>query len=192
MPGNLADRCQRAFSKRSWNAGVAYHRWHRVKIDEPSDDHGISARVAGNQNGYIVTLDWSSTKDDRMLAATCSCPHFADGYMCKHLAAAILQADSQQIGQRVPGEGELELVDGEEYIEDGEEIDDISVWADDEELEYGGSSRRWQPVSLRKRASAKGKRQRNRSGQATSNRWPSTWGWRRNRSPGRSMCRSSV
>ncbi|HVX60973.1 MAG TPA: SNF2-related protein [Pirellulales bacterium] len=131
MPGVLADRCRRSLSKRCWNAGAEYCRLRRVEIKETSKN-GLTALVCGTQpEPYVVTLDWSSALDDELLAVCCTCPRFEDGYLCKHVAAVILQADKDGYGRHAPGRETLEVIEDVVF----ENVDAALDYADD-----------WEPV----------------------------------------------
>ncbi len=137
MSGALADRCRRSLSKRTWNAGAEYCRLRRVEIEETSNN-GLTALVRGTQpEPYVVTLDWSSALDDELLAVCCTCPRFEDGYICKHVAAVILQADKAGYGRHAPGRETLEIIEDVEFESGGDEFDgdDLQDDADD-----------WEPV----------------------------------------------
>ncbi len=149
MPGNLADRCRNSISDRSWAAGADYFRRRRVGIGAQADERLI-AFVRGSQSEpYVAVLDWELARDDRILTASCTCPHYKQGVFCKHIAATILQADKAGIGPRVPGNGRLNLVAGAEFDEDESEQDGVDrddfenddfdqddEWSDDDEYEF--------------------------------------------------------
>lgn len=106
---SLADRCQRAFSQRVWQAARFYCAIGRVTITAV-DEAGLDAEVKGSSPvPYELLLDWSESAHDRALRASCTCPRFGDGHFCKHIAAALLAADRQRVAHLPPGSGHLSL-----------------------------------------------------------------------------------
>jgi superfamily II DNA or RNA helicase len=107
---NLARRSVPQFDRRDWRRGEEYFRAGAVSIMRGGPD-GLEALVQGSQaSPYDVRLDWSNADDDQ-LRVSCSCPRFADRGTCKHIAATILAADAETLGEVVAGTDRL-LVDG--------------------------------------------------------------------------------
>lgn len=137
----LAQRCLSGFDNRTRTRGAAYARSGRVRILN-SGDECLDVTVQGSEyKPYAVTLDWSDAAGGRM-TASCTCPRFANGYLCKHIWATIVFADAAKLDIRVPGYSQLQVqadegvfddeYEEEEY-EDGEDEynynDDVNVWA---------------------------------------------------------------
>ena len=129
MPAHLADRCRRSISQKRWRDGGDYVAKGRVTIDD-SDAAGLMASVKGSDfRPYRVGLDWSLADEDGLLFAGCTCPHFDEGHLCKHIAAVILAADLDSFSSRVPGRGDLDVIDDREEWEGDVDSDDDG-WAD--------------------------------------------------------------
>ena len=101
---------------RDWKTGISatilkrgadYHKRGYVRSLENRDD-GWHAQVAGSST-YTVFVPLSL--DNRR--ATCTCPHFARGYICKHIVATFTAIDAQT----KPGDGDASA-NGNESVED--------------------------------------------------------------------------
>jgi len=80
----------------SWNIlsrGYEYYRQGRVTITS-LDDESATCKVRGAGATYTVTLQAAGEKH---LIYSCTCPHAAKGYVCKHVVAAALKV-SEQVG----------------------------------------------------------------------------------------------
>jgi superfamily II DNA or RNA helicase len=74
--------------------GDVYFRQNRVLLVDAIDGRTVEAQVRGSGGrDYDVTIDARDAKQG-VLSAECTCPHFADGFVCKHLWATILEIDS--------------------------------------------------------------------------------------------------
>ncbi len=107
----LSARCAYAFSTGSTDGGRTYFDEGRVSL-RSVDDCGATAEVAGMQRQpYRVSLEWAQAVSHRDLGVACTCRHFADGFYCKHIFAAVLAVD-ENVAQResVVGDRILKLV----------------------------------------------------------------------------------
>ncbi|MHB0955222.1 MAG: DEAD/DEAH box helicase [Pirellulaceae bacterium] len=103
---NLATRCRTEFDRITRARGTEYADEGAVRIFD-LDEEGLSAEVQGSAfEPYEVDLDWSDATRGA-LSASCSCPRFADGHLCKHIWAAILSVDAEGQDCRVPGRHSL-------------------------------------------------------------------------------------
>jgi len=119
--GVLARRCFKSLSSKEWNAGVRYCNLGCVTLSHVDSDE-LTVFVRGTAaKPYEVVLDWSLASADLVVVASCSCPRYDEGHLCKHIAAAVLFADEKQFGARVPGRGSLDLVSDDDFWEDDEE-----------------------------------------------------------------------
>lgn len=107
---DFRQRCIGEFDRRDWQRGEEYFRSGAVHIAEHYPT-GLDAEVQGSAaSPYDVRLDWSEIgRDSNTLLVHCSCPRFDDMGLCKHLAAVILAADAEGIGDAVPGNRPLFL-----------------------------------------------------------------------------------
>ena len=90
----LTDQLSQDFDTTIRQRGRAYQLQGRVELlsTNPTD---VTASVRGSRGKrYHVQLEWPDGTDGT-ISAGCSCPHFADGYLCKHLWAVILEVDKQ-------------------------------------------------------------------------------------------------
>ncbi|MEM6792516.1 MAG: DEAD/DEAH box helicase [Acidobacteriota bacterium] len=85
-----------------------YFNQRRVKI-VASDDYGLNATVRGAGRTYEVQIDWFDSEHSGILTASCHCPTYHAGRLCKHIWATLLTADQQGIGKRVAGTGPLQV-----------------------------------------------------------------------------------
>ncbi len=88
VPGRLARKLARDFTARIRERGASYFGQGRVKVLRGTDSQ-LEARVKGSQD-YTVRFDWKADT----LSASCACPYFEGGALCKHLWATILAADA--------------------------------------------------------------------------------------------------
>lgn len=143
MTNSLADRCYDSFSAKRWSAGNQYSSAGLVRIKE-SAPLGLIAAVQGTApSPYRVSLDWSLARADGVLIATCTCPNYQEGALCKHIAATIFEVDRRNLASRVPGRGMLEVIDDQdEWESDAEAFDDDdryddNVYEADDDLDDG-------------------------------------------------------
>jgi superfamily II DNA or RNA helicase len=104
----LRDRTTANFAPVTQARGDAYAAEGRVRLGAPRDAI-IDARVAGGRPvAYHVHLDGSSAARG-LLLASCSCPDFEGGNLCKHLWATIRALDTARLGHLIPGDGPLQV-----------------------------------------------------------------------------------
>jgi superfamily II DNA or RNA helicase len=75
-----------------------------------------------------VEIDWSNAADAEV-AATCTCPHYEDGYLCKHIWATLLKIDRDGLAHAIPRCDRVV----HEYDEESEEDD--GDWDDEDSYE---------------------------------------------------------
>ncbi len=73
--------------------GRNYYQEGRVTLVS-LDDESATCRVRGTGQTYTVTL---RAQSEKKLATSCTCPHAAKGYICKHVIAAALKV-SEYVG----------------------------------------------------------------------------------------------
>ena len=128
-PRSLAARCSKAFSRRDWKHGQEYFEQNRVKIVQ-TKNWMLHAKVRGSEaRPYDVWLDWTDA-EVLELEVECTCPRFEDVEICKHVAATILAADHEGIGETIPDLGLLGLTSGANFANDADldesgDIDDF-------------------------------------------------------------------
>lgn len=120
----LSTRCQHDFSFNSRQRGEEYFRADQVRLTKTAAD-GVSATVAGSRRTpYAVEIDWSEA-DTGVILATCACPHYADGFLCKHVWATLLQIESEGLDQHLAGASPLEVLRaGDGDLEDPTDYED--------------------------------------------------------------------
>jgi superfamily II DNA or RNA helicase len=126
---SLVERCRSEVSSATRSKGESYFLQGHVTI-ESSTLHSVDAAVAGSRGAsYGVTLVWSHP--DEGLEAVCDCPHYADGYFCKHIWATLLAADAEGLTAGVANQNRLALLhclnDDEEQDNDFDEAADSSI-----------------------------------------------------------------
>ncbi|MEM7394473.1 MAG: SWIM zinc finger family protein, partial [Verrucomicrobiota bacterium] len=77
------------FNRKTRERGEDYFRSGRVKV-EWSDEYFFEATVHGSRP-YDVTLELG----DNGMVARCDCPHFNEGFFCKHIWAVLMAADKE-------------------------------------------------------------------------------------------------
>ncbi|MEO8369585.1 MAG: SWIM zinc finger family protein, partial [Candidatus Solibacter sp.] len=87
----LASKLAFQFERRLQFKGDDLYRAHAVRITEANQSH-LYGEVQGT-NRYTVRL----THEDKRLMVFCSCPYFETNSRCKHLWAAILEADRRGV-----------------------------------------------------------------------------------------------
>ncbi|MEL7058490.1 MAG: SNF2-related protein [Acidobacteriota bacterium] len=111
---SLEQRCLDEVAPADRDRGRQYFAERRVKIDA-SDDHGLNATVRGAGRTYEVQIDWFDSEHSGVLTASCQCPGYRAGRLCKHIWATLLTADQRGIAKRIPGQGPLQV-----FLESGE------------------------------------------------------------------------
>jgi superfamily II DNA or RNA helicase len=85
----LSSSLAKHFSHNSKARGEEYYRQNRVRVNRGGENE-VAATVRGAER-YGVELNYL----DGVLSLFCDCPHFQDGFACKHLWAAILAAENE-------------------------------------------------------------------------------------------------
>ncbi|MEM9558285.1 MAG: DEAD/DEAH box helicase [Acidobacteriota bacterium] len=105
---SLEKRCVHEVASSDRDRGRQYFSQRRVKIDA-SDDYGLNATVRGAGRTYEVQIDWFDSETSGILTASCQCPRYRAGRLCKHIWATLLTADQRGVGKRIAGDGELQV-----------------------------------------------------------------------------------
>jgi superfamily II DNA or RNA helicase len=126
----LENRCGHEFDETTKTRGRGYARGGRVSLVNV-DGTRATARVSGSYNSpYHVELDWSDVEGG-VISGRCSCPRFADGFLCKHLWATLMELDKKGHSRLVPGSRRIEIVDFEDDEDFANDTDD-DFWDDNE------------------------------------------------------------
>lgn len=122
-PIKLAERCSSQFESQDWRRGAEYYSSGSVVIQKRGRSR-IEAEVDGNRGTpYQVILDWAHAGNGAV-DVSCDCPRYDDGFLCKHIAAAIREVDAIGLGATIPGPRRLRM----ESVDDG----DLSIEQDDD------------------------------------------------------------
>ncbi len=107
---SLIDGLRSDFTKQTRDRGDSYFRSKRVSLKREVAAGAILA-VRGDTDDYTVCMDWEDAAAGTLLAA-CTCPHFDDGFLCKHIWASL-----RFLGQRNSGliRENLELIPTDPY-----------------------------------------------------------------------------
>ncbi len=106
----LSERCRDEFNTGDKTRGRSYFLEEMVSLGTAKAT-SISATAEGSYHNYYgVFIDWSDAKDG-YLSVSCDCPRFEEGYHCKHLWATLLEMDQTRDANRVPGFGQLDLLE---------------------------------------------------------------------------------
>jgi superfamily II DNA or RNA helicase len=112
---STAARCRDCFDEKTIARGKQYFRDGAVTLLR-TDGDSITAQVKGSQpHKYRVEVDWSRALAGD-ISAFCDCRRYADGYLCKHVWATLLQVDAEGIVEEIPGRRDL-LVEDSDYGE---------------------------------------------------------------------------
>lgn len=118
----LTQSCSRSFDSATRSRGAAYYYGRCVEITARRR-FGVSALVSGSgPNPYEVDVDWTRAEEGAV-DAYCSCPRYADGYLCKHVWATILAADAQGLAPRLSRQTSLVVIHEGESDEEEREWD---------------------------------------------------------------------
>ncbi|MEZ6110753.1 MAG: SNF2-related protein [Pirellulaceae bacterium] len=125
----LAKRCRHDFEQITTSRGRDYFQSHRVSyVNEKRS--GVSADVDGNNGeAYIVEVNWRNATNGT-ISSTCTCPHFQDGFLCKHIWAVFLELDKRGMSTKIPGGDQLSVLPSEEsghasvIVDEEDEFDD--------------------------------------------------------------------
>ena len=116
---STASRCRDCFDEKTIARGEQYFRDGAVTLLR-TDGDSITAQVEGSQpRKYRVEIDWTRALDGD-IAAFCDCSGYADGCLCKHVWATLLQVDAEGIAEAIPGRRDL-VVEDSDYREVGDE-----------------------------------------------------------------------
>jgi len=113
---NLQRRLRRYFPLNSLLRGETYFYRDAVMAIRVGTT-GATAEVLGSTS-YTVSLDWSAVSKERM-RAHCTCPHFTEGSLCKHLWAFVLKLDAIGAPPRQIAQAKYELTLGKQLELDG-------------------------------------------------------------------------
>ena len=86
----LSSSLAKHFSHNSRARGEEYYRQNRVRVNRGGESE-VAATVSGSER-YGVELNYR----EGALSLFCNCPHFQDGFACKHLWATILAAENER------------------------------------------------------------------------------------------------
>jgi superfamily II DNA or RNA helicase len=106
---SLERRCVRQFPRIALARGRQYFNDGRV-ADPVWSDKNCAVEIKGTGGAYHIGFDFSNATEARKLPATCDCPAYARGVLCKHLWAALLQIDKASPEGSIPDSGPLKLV----------------------------------------------------------------------------------
>ncbi len=118
----IASRCRNCFDETTIARGKQYFQKGAVTLLR-TDEDSITALVEGSQpHKYRVEIDWSRALDGD-ISAFCDCRRYADGHLCKHVWATLLQVDSEGITKVIPDQGEGSAEDRVDHQIDDEPLD---------------------------------------------------------------------
>jgi len=100
QPGSWKDRLRHSFLPVIRQRGMYYAEQGRTILKEVSQEK-ILAAVQGSKL-YTASVVDRHLKPDKILIS-CTCPFFQQGFPCKHLWAAIVEADRALAAGGVPG-----------------------------------------------------------------------------------------
>ncbi len=115
----LAERCSSSFDSRTRSRGDTYHQSGRVSIVDV-DGEIVEAQVIGSYGApYEVMVDLEHD-GDCILTASCDCPYYEGGNLCKHIWALLRAIDNSSLDFKFNGQSALYVVpDSEnEFLED--------------------------------------------------------------------------
>lgn len=108
-PLNLEQRCVRQFPRIALGRGREY--FNQGRVAEPIwNGTDCVVAITGTGGAYKVSFDFSQVTTARRLPATCDCPAYARGILCKHVWTAILQVDKASPEGMIPESGTLKLI----------------------------------------------------------------------------------
>ncbi|NQU24022.1 MAG: DEAD/DEAH box helicase [Candidatus Nealsonbacteria bacterium] len=128
---SIAEVFKSAFSTRTRDRGRAYFNAGRVRLSDV-DANYVEAEVSGSRHTpYSVEIDWVAGGDGAV-DATCTCPHYEDGNLCKHIWATLLTIDRDGIASHLPNRLAAILHQHDEELDEEEDNDWNAAWDDDE------------------------------------------------------------
>ena len=127
---SVAEILASSFSSRTRSRGWAYFNSEQVR-NVAADDWHVTAEVSGSRRTpYSVEIDWSNMVDGEIFA-TCTCPHYEDGYLCKHIWATLLEIDQRGLAEDASLDWANVLHEDEDFGDDdwhGEEHDTTAAF----------------------------------------------------------------
>ncbi len=96
----LSEMLEDQFDAFTRSKGKEYY--HRRLVEFQEMDGRVALFEVSGAQVYHVGLEY--LKDSESFNSQCTCPHFADGFECKHLWASILEADHLQLVPQIMGE----------------------------------------------------------------------------------------
>jgi len=92
---SLLDQWKNYFTGQIRMRGRAYYDEGKVRQTTPSNGERVRAEVDGTEP-YIVTIAGEGAQS----SVECTCPHFADGFYCKHIWATLIDVDVNGVAGR--------------------------------------------------------------------------------------------
>lgn len=105
---SLTERCADAFSFNSRAKGFDYFKSGRVSVEIVASSM-IIAEVQGSDL-YDVSLSTRIDGPSKKLFVSCPCPHYQDGYLCKHIWATLIAVEQKRIPLPITPQGSIEIV----------------------------------------------------------------------------------
>lgn len=128
---SITDVFASSFSSTTRNRGRSYSTSGRVRICQV-DTECVRAEVSGSRRTpYSVEIDGSDTADGEVMA-TCTCPHYEDGYLCKHIWATLLVIDREGLADALPNGWATMLHEYDDEEDDSEFDEEEDDWDDDQ------------------------------------------------------------
>ena len=135
----LTDQCSQEFEERVRSRGNAYARLGYV-TDLVFDGLVVDAEVAGSyENSYHVGIDFTNYITDRVIAS-CECPYFEGGRLCKHIWAVLRRMDDCNLTIDVPLAAHLSVEPDYDDDIDDDGIDDYDDEDDSWETKWMGEA----------------------------------------------------
>ena len=120
---SFAEIFEKFFPAKTRKRGHSYFAGNKVQIDRV-DETQVKATVEGSSSEpYSVEVAWDDDGNGSFFGY-CSCPHYAEGNLCKHIWAAMLAMDSKGVTE--------ELMDRGLFAEHYDEETGDDFWDDDE------------------------------------------------------------
>ncbi len=109
----------KCFRSRDWTMGywLSSKSQQRVEILF-CDENELKARILGAIE-FLVQLNWEDCQFDSYVFVNCTCPHYAEGINCSHLAAVVQTAAREGLLPEL-NVRKLEFIDG-----DGSDFDEV-------------------------------------------------------------------
>ncbi len=113
---SLGEHFKEEFSNIIQERGKIYLKEKKIKIIA-RDNNSIVFDVHGTQENYTCYIDWKKNEKEQVLSVSCPCPHYKQGYNCKHLWASILYGDEKRVwNNNITGSRPIYLLrDNESY-----------------------------------------------------------------------------